>query len=124
MRKFINTLIPALSVAALPLITMAQTPTQTVGGLFGVLQLISRFLNGLIGVAVTLAVVVFFWGLVKYLFQGGAEGKSEGLKVMFYGVVTIFVMVSVWGLVRLLQTTFSVGGGAAQVPQGIQLTNF
>ena len=123
MRKFIHTLIPALSVAALPLITMAQ-PVQTYTGLMGTIQLFSRILNGLIGVAVTLAIVVFFWGLVQYLFKAGPEGKSEGLKTMFFGVVTIFVMVSVWGLVRLLQLTFNVQGSPAQVPQGIQLTNF
>ncbi len=122
MRKFITTSILALSTMTVPVIALAQvSPASVTTGLLGALGGISVLLNGLIGVAITLAIVVFFWGLIKYLFVGGAEGKAEGLKIMFYGVVTIFVMISVWGLVELLQYTFGVRGIGSPSTSGLRV---
>ena len=88
-------------------------------GLLDTLNLVSRFLNGLIGIIVTIAIIVFFWGLVRYLTDVG-EAKQEGLKTMFYGVIAIFVMVSIWGIIHLLQSTFGIAGqNQAIIPAGI-----
>jgi hypothetical protein len=62
--------------------------------------------------------VIFFWGLIKYLVEVG-EQKSEGLKIMFYGVIAIFVMVSLWGIIRVLQSTFGVQNNQAIPLQGL-----
>lgn len=88
--------------------------------LFDTLSLANTFLNALIGLFITLAIVVFFWGLISYLFKQG-EDKSEGLKIMFYGVITIFVMVSIWGIIRLLQNTFKVTSTDPIIPKGVQI---
>lgn len=101
----------ALGVAVLP--TMASAV-----GLLDILVLASRFLNGVIGLFITLAIVIFFWGLIKYLVEVG-EAKSEGLKIMFYGVIAIFVMVSLWGIIRMLQSTFGVQNNQAIPLQGL-----
>jgi hypothetical protein len=87
-------------------------------GLLDILVLASRFLNGVIGLFITLAIVIFFWGLIKYLVEVG-EQKSEGLKIMFYGVIAIFVMVSLWGIIRVLQSTFGVQNNQAIPLQGL-----
>lgn len=113
MRKVGVSLITAATVA-LPAIASAATLLNT-------LALANTFLNALIGLFVTLAIVVFFWGLIKYLVGEGQEGKSQGLKIMFMGVITIFVMVSIWGIIRLLQSTFSVTSTSPVIPQGIQI---
>lgn len=104
----------AASVMALllPALASAQTLTDT-------LFTLSTFLNAAIGLFVTLAIVIFFWGLIKYLMSVG-EQKAEGLQIMFYGVVAIFVMVSIWGIIRLLQNTFRVQNNSALVPGGIR----
>lgn len=104
-----------LGVLLLPALTSAQSLLNTLG-------FFNTLLNGLIGLLITLAIIAFFYGLIKYLFTGATEGKSEGLKVMLYGVITIFVMVSIWGIVRLLQSTFQVTSTTPVVPQGIQIT--
>ena len=96
-----------------PSIASAATLTDT-------LVFLSTFLNGVIGLFVTLAIVVFFWGLIRYLTNAGEE-KSAGLQIMFYGVLSIFVMVSIWGIIRLLQSTFSVTSTSPVIPQGIQI---
>ena len=100
--------------AFLPLLASAQTLLNT-------LALVSTFLNSLVYLFITLAIVVFFWGLIQYLFKDGAEGKAAGLKIMLMGVVTIFVMVSIWGIIRLLQSTFRVTSTEPVIPKTIQL---
>lgn len=101
----------AIGVAVLPSLASAV-------GLLDILVLASRFLNGVIGLFITLAIVIFFWGLIQYLLQVG-EQKAEGLKIMFYGVIAIFVMVSLWGIIRVLQSTFGVQNNQAIPLQGL-----
>lgn len=111
MRKFIG-YAGALAVL-LPAVASAATLLDT-------LALANTFLNAAIGLFITLAIVIFFWGLIKYLTEVG-EKKSEGLTIMFYGVVAIFVMVSIWGIIRLLQSTFKVTSTDPVIPKGIQI---
>ncbi len=101
-------------VALMPALASAQTLLNT-------LAFVSQFLNSLVYLFITLAIVVFFWGLIKYLWGGGAEGKSDGLQIMMYGIITIFVMVSIWGLIRLLQSTFRVTSTEPIIPKTIQI---
>lgn len=110
------TAVSALSTGALllPAFVSAQTLLNT-------LALASQFLNSLVYLFITLAIVIFFYGLVKYLLQGGSEGKAEGLKIMLMGVITIFVMVSIWGIIRLLQSTFRVTSTEPIIPKTIQI---
>lgn len=110
-----RTFISALTggVALLPALASAQTLLNT-------LALVSQFLNSLIYLFITLAIVVFFWGLIRYLWDVG-EKKSEGLQTMMYGIIAIFVMVSIWGLVRLLQSTFRVTSTEPVIPKTIQI---
>jgi hypothetical protein len=112
--RFIGTSVLGLSVIALPALAGAQSLLNTLG-------FFNTLLNAAIGLMITLAIIAFFWGLIKYLFTEGTEGKAVGLKIMLMGVITIFVMVSIWGLVRLLQSTFQVTSTTPVIPQGIQI---
>ncbi|OGG75321.1 hypothetical protein A3A41_01550 [Candidatus Kaiserbacteria bacterium RIFCSPLOWO2_01_FULL_54_22] len=113
MRKVISSSVIAIGVVVLPAFASAATLLNT-------LALANTFLNALIGLFITLAIVVFFWGLIKYLVNAG-EAKSEGLQIMFYGVIAIFVMVSIWGIIRLLQSTFQVTSTDPVIPKGIPI---
>lgn len=88
--------------------------------LLDTLALANTFLNALIGLFITLAIVIFFWGTIKYIMSAG-EQKAEGLQIMMYGVIAIFVMVSIWGIIRLLQSTFKVTSSDPIIPKGIQI---
>lgn len=112
--RFIGTSILSIGVVALPALASAQSLLNTLG-------FFNTILNAAIGLLITLAIIAFFWGLIRYLFTEGTEGKAAGLKIMLMGVITIFVMVSIWGLVRLLQSTFQVTSTTPVVPQGIQI---
>jgi hypothetical protein len=112
--RIIATSVLGLGVISLPALAAAQSLLDTLG-------FFNTLLNGAIGLLITVAIIAFFYGLVKYLFTEGSEGKASGLRVMLMGVITIFVMVSIWGLVRLLQSTFQVTSTTPVIPQGVQI---
>ena len=128
MRKSI---ISALSIAgafALPMLASAQnivntTPQQ---GVIGLIQFANTALNDVMVLFITLAIVVFFWGLIRYIMtnNAGGEGRAEALSVIFYSIIAIFIMVSIWGVIHLLQATFGVNNSnSAETPAQIQISN-
>ena len=92
----------SVSVAMLPSVTAAAN-------VLSVLSFFASLFNGLIGLMVSVAIVVFFWGLVQYLWEVDKK-KHEGLQIMLYGIIAIFVMVSIWGIIGLLQNQFGIAG--------------
>lgn len=91
------------SALLLPTLALAAT---TIGGLIDIL---AGLVDRLIPLTVAAAVLVFFWGLVVFIFNAGNEDKrKEGRQVMLWGIVALFVMVSIWGLVRILQQTLQI----------------
>lgn len=113
-KNITGSLLAVLSVA-LPSLAGAVTFLDT-------LNLINRFLNALVPMIITIAIIWFFWGLVQYLTKIGEE-KSEAIQHMIWGVVAIFVMVSIWGIIKLLQSTFKVGDTNPVVPKAIELSD-
>jgi len=105
----------AIATLLLPVLASAQTISDT-------LIFFSVILNGVIGLFITLAIVVFFWGLIRYLWSMGPEEAHEGIKIMFWGVVAIFVMVSIWGIIQLLQRSLRVTSTDPVIPKGIYYT--
>jgi hypothetical protein len=65
----------------------------------------------LIPLVFTLALLAFFWGVVKYIW-GGVEDKAKGRDFMIWGIVALFVMASVWGLVRFIQGEFNINNNS------------
>lgn len=48
-----------------------------------------------------LALLVFLWGLAKFIFRvGGGDEKavSEGKNLMIWGLIALFIMISLWGI--------------------------
>lgn len=87
-------------------------------------RLLNQILDPLVAILIGLALIMFFWGLVKYLQSGlGDKAKlEEAKKLMVWGVVVLFVMVSVWGLVRIVQGVF-FDGASPTSPPAIPLFN-
>ena len=68
-------------------------------------ELINVFLDLIeliIPVIAALALLVFFYGLAKFIAKVGGDKKaiSEGRNLMIWGLIALFVMVSVWGILR------------------------
>lgn len=75
----------------------------------------------LIPIMIGAALVVFFYGLIKYILKSGKGGK-EGRQLMLYGLIALFVMISVYGLIRLGQSALGLNNDpniqAPRIPQG------
>ena len=113
MRKIIGSSIAASALAA-PLIAQAQSLNSAIG-------LVNSMINVAIGLLIGVAIIAFFWGLIRYLFgQGKAESeKKTNVKMMIWGILAIAVMLSVYGLVRLLQNTFGLQNQSSIAPPNI-----
>ena len=67
-------------------------------------------INSLIPVVIGLTLLVFIWGLAKFILASGDEKKiDDGKSLMFWGIIGLFVMVSVWGIVNIVYGSFFPG---------------
>jgi len=86
----------------LPTVAVAATKLpEALGVAFGVIQ-------DMVVVTIGLAVLVFLWGVLKYVIASDDNGKAKGRTYMLWGIIGLFVMVSVWGLVYMIQQTFGL----------------
>jgi hypothetical protein len=114
MKKLINTAATSATLFLIPLFASAQS----LAPLGNLITSLNNIVNRLVPLAITVAMLAFFWGLIKYLYKGSKEDVKKGRSMMIYGILALFVMVSIWGLVRLLQTAFGIGPNeTAQTPQ-------
>lgn len=90
-------------------------PTSTfatvVGDLIG-------FINMLIGVLIPLALVVFFWGLVRYIYEAPHEGHSHARETILWSLIALFLLLSVAGILALLNVAFFGGATNYNEPVG------
>ncbi len=79
--------------------------------------IIIRILDPLLILIMSLALVYFLSGVLKYVAHGGDQAKrEEGKNVMIYGIIALAVMVSVWGLVQILTDTFGISSTIPLLP--------
>ena len=111
MKKFI---IAALTFA--PAVAFAQSQ-PTLGNLTVLLNSVKNLVNLALPIVVSIALLVFFWGLVQHLAKSGDKNAAEGARnTMIWGVVALFVMVSVWGLTRFVGSALNISSGGAITP--------
>lgn len=103
-----NRILSALTLLlATPYVASAQ------GRNFDTLQDAIRSIGDLIElvipVLIGVAVLVFIYGVVKFIASAGKEdARKEGARVMIGGIIGLFVILSVFALVRVLQDTLGV----------------
>lgn len=63
----------------------------------------------IIPLLVGLAVLVFMWGIVKFIAHAEDEKThEEGKQLMMWGMVGLFVIVSLWGIVGFLHESLGL----------------
>jgi len=100
-----------LTIAAFPFMVGAQG-----SGVLSFLRLVTDIVQALIPVIIGIAVLVFIWGILKYVIAKSEDDQKEARSVILYGVIILFVMVSVWGLVNLLADTLQLNNRPPQIP--------
>lgn len=70
-------------------------------------------LNPIIGFMFAVAVVMFIYGIVEYIWSADNEEKVEvGKKHMIWGIIGIFVMIGVYGILNVLSGFwYDIGSG-------------
>lgn len=102
----------ALSLLA-PVAVLAQGLTRTQGLILNA----GIIINLLISLAAALALLVFFWGLVKYIAKAEDAGEKEsGRTLMINGAIALFVLFSIFGIIRFLRDEFNLTGQNADLP--------
>lgn len=61
----------------------------------------------LISLFFTAAIIVFTYGVAKYI-TGGEISKNSAREYMIWGIIGIAVMAGVWGLVSVVKNTFGL----------------
>ena len=82
---------------------MTPDTTYILGTDKSLINSLESILGALIPLFITIALVIFLWGMVRFMSSADNEtAKEAGRRLMIWGIVILFVMVSVWGLVGLL----------------------
>jgi hypothetical protein len=65
----------------------------------------------LLPVVAGMTLLVFFWGLAKFIARVGGDVKAveEGKNLMIWGIVGLFVMISIWGILAFMSDQFGFG---------------
>jgi uncharacterized membrane protein YidH (DUF202 family) len=63
-----------------------------------------------------LAVVIFIYGIVKFMATQDSSEREQGKQMMLWGVIAIAVMFCVWGLVQIFGDTIGVKSIIPQLP--------
>lgn len=115
MKKFSSKkLAIALSAAfVLPFVTFAQETD----GIRHLLGIAAGVIQALIPIVIGLAVLVFLWGVLRYVLSTSDGGKGEGRTFMLWGIIALFVMVSVWGLVNILRDSLGLNLATPTAPR-------
>lgn len=71
---------------------------------------INRYLlNPFIVLLFTVALLVFFWGLFKFIgSMDSPEEREKGRKNILYGLLGMLIMISVYGIIYIILNTFDV----------------
>ena len=100
-----------IAVFAFPVITSAQS-----NGLKNLVGEAGGLIQALIPIVIGLAVLVFLWGVLRYVIASDDAGKEQGRIFMLWGIIALFVMVSVWGLVNILRETLQLNPATPPAP--------
>lgn len=117
--KRISSVVVVAALALLPMLALAQQQGDpNLSNLQTLLKAIGNLVNLATPIVVGLALLAFFWGLVKYIFSADSDdAKKQGVRLMVGGIIAIFVIVSIVGIVRWIGTSLGVGqGGQLPVP--------
>jgi len=123
----ISSIVLLVFAVSFPVTIFAQTssdaPCDGVTGIGGVLCRLNEFLNNIIPLLITLGVIYFMWGVIRYVIADGEEAKKKGKDGMIYGVLGLAVITSLWGFVDIITKTFGLDNATAPTLEAVTGTS-
>ncbi len=106
-------------VLAIPFIALADSSGATT--IKDIIIDATSIVKLVINLLMPLALAVFLWGVVKYIFSSGDEEKRKTAKdYIIYGLIGLFVLVAFVGIINVVASTLGVSTGGwfgSLVPQ-------
>ena len=104
--------------------TMQATPRAFCAGtpqtFADIICILKSLVSYVIPLLTALALLVFAWGVVKFIANAGNEKVLEEAKhILFWGVVALFVMFSIAGIISFFASDFNGYGGVPRLPTNI-----
>lgn len=76
---------------------------------------LGSILKALIPFLISLGVVYFVWGVVRYVIGDGEEAKKKGRDQIIFGLIGFVVILGMWGLVTIITNTFGIATSAPNI---------
>lgn len=110
----------ALLMGSAVLLTPAVASAAALTSLTNLVNAVAGIVDILIPLLMALAVVAFFWGLIRFISKSGnPEEAKKGRGIMLWGIIVLFIMVAIWGLVQFIAGNLGVSTGGAVVPPSV-----
>jgi hypothetical protein len=104
-------------VSGIAIFTVFYPSTTYAVTLRGYLTPIIDFLDTLFPLLIGIAMIVFFWGVIKYLYAGPNEDlKKSSKRVLVAGIIGLFVVVSLGGIVKLVTDMLNLDNSSPPEP--------
>ena len=95
-------------------------PSSLVGGshnLTDVIKYLACFIEqSIVPFLFAMAIVVFMYGMVKFIGTQETSEREAGKQFMLWGIVALAIMFSIWGITTLVGSTFGVHNVIPQLP--------
>lgn len=92
----------------LPVALYAQDTTlQTILGYF------KNWLNILIPILISIAVIYFMVGVIRFVIAGDDEHREKGKDQIIYGLIGLFVLFSIYGIIKLAGKELNIKQGGS-----------
>ncbi len=75
------------------------------------IKIFFNLIQAIVPVIAGLALLAFFWGLVKFISRAGGDEKAvtEGRNLMIWGIIALFIMLSIWGILSFFYSDIGFG---------------
>jgi uncharacterized membrane protein YfcA len=91
----------------------APSVTFAAATAFTILGIAQSILNVVIPVLITIAVIIFIWGVVSYIMAKEDDQKTKARQKILNGLIGLFVIVAFWGILNVVSRTFGVSNDQA-----------
>lgn len=94
-----------------PRFSVNTTATQGPQNLRELIEIFLNLINAVLPVLAALALLVFFWGLAKFIFKVGGDEKAvaDGKNLIKWGLLALFLLVSFWAIIGFFYEDLGFG---------------